>query len=400
MQNNSPTFEVHESRTPKDRSIINCLIPGVAYASSLRFFPRKLEAYATYLSNAPTRAIFDANHLKVLDGFSTLKTRSSRGFVLLMVLVAIIVVGVAMTASARRSLLASVSAIESQQSIQRRWGSYSCQLTLLAAAPSLFEFTERSTRQGRGKAKALPAILEDRIILGDQVFDLLVADEDAKANLNAIYDMGGLQAVEKAVSDLAGTFESRTSRLTPVRASASTLTAKKSGNQKSKLSGNADSSNSATDVAEEAPKTNNSFPAFRSWGEVFDLVQVSQIAGEDRQVAKMTRNLTLFGTGQLNVFRAADETVLAVCQSAVTKGLGNRVLSAIRETSIRETDLLLERTVQNEDDRQKLRVLLGSNSRSFSIWIETSTKNSRQQRFAVQSPNNFGNIQIIEFSFE
>jgi len=185
-----------------------------------------------------------------------------------------------------------------------------------------------------------------------------------------------------------------------VRASASTLTAKKSGNQKSKLSGNADSSNSATDVAEEAPKTNNSFPAFRSWGEVFDLVQVSQIAGEDRQVAKMTRNLTLFGTGQLNVFRASDETVLAVCQSAVTKGLGNRVLSAIRETSIRETDLLLERTVQNEEDRQKLRVLLGSNSRSFSIWIETSTKNSRQQRFAVQSPNNFGNIQIIEFSFE
>jgi len=372
----------------------------VAYASSLRFFPRKLEAYATYLSKAPTHSIVAATHLKLHDGFSTLKTRSSRGFVLLMVLVAIIVVGVAMTASARRSLLASISAIESQQSIQRRWGSYSCQMTLLAAAPRLFEFTDQSTRQGRGKAKALPAILEDRIILGDQVFDLLVADEDAKANLNAIYDIGGLRAVEKAVSDLAGTFESRTSRLTPVRASLSTLTAKKSGNQKSKLSGNADSSNTATDVAEEAPKTNNAFPAFRSWGEVFDLVQVSQIAGEDRQVAKMTRNLTLFGTGQLNVFRASDETILAVCQSSVTKGLGNRVLSAIRDTSIPEINLLLERTVENEEDRQKLRVLLGSNSRSFSIWIETTTKNSRQQRFAVQSPNNFGNVQITEFSFE
>ena len=29
----------------KDRSIINCLISRVAYASSLRFFPRKLEVY-------------------------------------------------------------------------------------------------------------------------------------------------------------------------------------------------------------------------------------------------------------------------------------------------------------------------------------------------------------------
>jgi len=37
----------------KDRSIISCLISGVAYASSLRFLRRKLEAYATYLSNGP-----------------------------------------------------------------------------------------------------------------------------------------------------------------------------------------------------------------------------------------------------------------------------------------------------------------------------------------------------------
>jgi hypothetical protein len=317
-----------------------------------------------------------------------------------MVLVAIIVVGVALTASARRSLLASVSAIESQQSIQRRWGSYSCQMTLLASAPNLFEFTDRATRQGRGKAKALPAILEDRVILGGQVFDLLVSDEDAKANLNAIYDIGGLRAVETAVSDLAGTFESRTRRLAPVRASASILAVKKPSSEKSKSSGTVDSTGTATDLAEAAPKPNNTFPAFRSWGEVFDLVQVSQMAGEDRQVAKMTRKLALLGSGQLNVFRASDETVMAVCQAAVSKALASRVLSEIRETSIRETDLLLERTVKNEEDRQKLLILLGSTSRSFSIWIETTTKNSRQQRFAVQSPNEFGNVQVTEFSFE
>jgi hypothetical protein len=317
-----------------------------------------------------------------------------------MVLVAIIVVGVAMTASARRSLLASISAIESQQSIQRRWGSYSCQMTMLKSAPTLFEFTDLSTRQGRGKAKALPAILEDRVILGDQMFDLLVADEDAKANLNAIYDIGGIRAVETAVSDLAGTFESRTRRLAPVRASASTLTVKKPSSDKSKPSENVESSSTAIEPAEVAPNPSSSIPAFRSWGEVFDLVQVAQMTGEDRQIAKMTRNLSLLGSGQLNVFRASDETVLAVCQAAVSKALANRVLSEIRGTSIRETNLLLVRTVKNEEDRQKLLALLGSTSRSFSIWIETTTKNSRQQRFAVQSPNSSGNLQITEFSFE
>jgi len=37
----------------KVRSINYCLISSVAYASSLRFLPRELEAFATYLPNSP-----------------------------------------------------------------------------------------------------------------------------------------------------------------------------------------------------------------------------------------------------------------------------------------------------------------------------------------------------------
>jgi len=310
--------------------------------------------------------------------------------VLLLVLVAIVVVGVAMTTSAKRSLQMSLSAIESSRAIQRRWGMYSCQRTLLPAASGLFDVSDRTTRKQRGRKIPFPAVLSDRLILGGQTLDLIVSDEDAKANLNAIYDIGGKRVCEKALTSLAGAIESRTVQLIPNRASVASPTAKNSAAGESTLSGNKESTLPNIDF----------FPAFRSWGEVFDLVSLSRISGDDRQIAKMTRRITLFGTGRLNVFRAADETVLAVSKAAIQDGLAQRVLSKIRETSLSQIDLILEQTVTNEDDRQELKLLLSESSNSFSIWIEISDRSSRQQRFAVQSPDNFGKIRTAEFSFE
>ena len=322
---------------------------------------------------------------------SSCQTR--KGFVLLMVLVAIIVVGVAMTATARRSLHASLSAIEAQHSMQRRWGMASCQRTVLPAAASLFEVNDLKTRRQRGKQVPFPAIIEDRVILGGQTFDLLIADEDAKANLNAIYDAGGRRVCEQALNRLTGPFESRTVRLMPVRESNSKITAKRSAARDSKLSGETDKEDSKTSLE-------SVWPALRSWGEVFDLVQVNRLAGEDRQLAKMTRNLSLYGSGRLNVFRAGDETVQVVCTAVVQEGLSKRILSKIRDTSLGDVNLILESAVSNAEDRRALQTLLSASSSSFSLWIEASDKSSRQQRFAVQSLNENGIAQTTEFSFE
>ena len=310
-----------------------------------------------------------------------------------MVLVAIIVVGVAMTATARRSLEASLSAIEAQNSMQRRWGMVSCQRTVLPGAASLFEVNDLKIRKQRGKQIPFPAVLEDRVILGGQTFDLLIADEDAKANLNAIYDAGGRRECEQALKRLTGPFESRTVRLMPVRESNSKRTAKRSASRESELAGKEERKESKTSVE-------NNWPALRSWGEVFDLVQVHRLAGEDRQLAKMTRNLSLYGSGRLNVFRAGDETVQSVCTAVVQEGLSKRILSKIRDTSLGDVSLILESAVTNAEDRSALKALLSASSNSFSLWIEASDKSSRQQRFAVQALNENGIVQTTEFSFE
>ncbi len=322
------------------------------------------------------------------------RLKPKKGFVLLMVLVAIIIVGVALTASARRSLRASLAAVEAQSSMQRRWGMVSCQRALLPAAASLFEVSDLKTRKQRGKQLAFPAIIEDRIVLGGQTFDLLLADEDAKANLNAIFDAGGKRECEMALNRLIGPMESRTVRLLPNRKSNRELTAKRSASSDSQLEGE----------KREKTETNEpevSFlPALRSWGEVFDLLQVNRLTGEDRQLAKMTRKISLIGSGRLNVFRAADESVLAVCNAVVQEGLAKRVLAKIRETSLGEIGLILEKSVTNTEDRRELRALLDASSTSFSIWIEATDKNSRQQRLAIQALNDTGAVQTTEFSFE
>lgn len=319
------------------------------------------------------------------------RPRSRCGFVLLVVLAAIIVVGLALTSTARRGLNATISAIEAQKSLQRRWGMTSCQRAILPAAQSLFDVSDRTTRRQRGKKTAFPAVLEDRVMLGDQTFDLLVADEDAKANLNAIYDASDIQTCERALSRLTGPLESRSVQLTPERASTNQQSAKKSRASASKL----EDPNSEIDSSPDSIA-----PAFRSWGEVFDLVQLHRLAGDDRQLAKMTRQLSLFGTGRLNVFRAKDETILAVCSAVVREGLAQRVLSKVRETSLGEVRLVLDQTVTNEIDRRDLQKLLGDSSNSFSIWIEVSSKSVRQQRLAIQAPNEIGITQTTEFSFE
>jgi type II secretory pathway pseudopilin PulG len=315
----------------------------------------------------------------------------NHAFVLLMVLVAIIVVGVAMSATARRSLLASVSAIESQRAMQRYWGMRSCQQTVLTASSQLFELSDRSIRFGRGKRTAFPATIEDRVVLGGQTFDLLLADEDAKANLNAIYDIGGRRPCEQAISQLSGALESRTMNLLPTRPSAESV---------KRLQARSENESETEDGSAAAIPAMDDSPAFRSWGEVFDLVQVHRFAGDDRHLAKMTKQLTIHGVGRLNVLRAADETVLNVCKSVIEDGLAQRLLEKIRETSLNEIDLILEQTITNVTDRANLRTLLGVSSSSFSLWIEATSVNARQQRFVVQSPNEFGTIRTTEFSFE
>ena len=66
-------------------------------------------------------------------------TREARrgGYVLLAVLVCLVVGGLGMVTMAQRSMRLSMVALERQRDLQQRWGTISCQQTILPAAPAL-----------------------------------------------------------------------------------------------------------------------------------------------------------------------------------------------------------------------------------------------------------------------
>jgi type II secretory pathway pseudopilin PulG len=321
--------------------------------------------------------------------------RSSRavppkGFVLLMVMIAILVVGLSLTVTAQRSLLSHRTAVETQRSLQTRWGMASCQKTMMPAAGGLMDASERTARRQRGKQEAPPSTIQGHVILGGQSFDLLIGDEDAKANVNTIFDVGGRPACEQTISRLVGPLESRSIRLLPARASQSL---DRKARTTSASSRNASAANEPEDAFHQPP-------AFRSWGEVFDLAALQYLAGDDRHLASMTRRIALRSSGKLNVFRAQDETVLAVCQTILQDGLARRVLEKIRETTLRQIDLILDQTVTNTEDRRSVSQLLSANSTSYSLWIEAVSRTSRHQRLVIQAPDINGTLRTWEYSFE
>jgi hypothetical protein len=302
---------------------------------------------------------------------------------LLMVLVAILVVGTALVSVAGQNLLLHRASIDAHLSLQQRWGMASCQRTLLPRADNFLQEFGRNAPKVRGKSSAFTSSLQDRLILGGQSFDLMIADEDAKMNLNRLYDAAGQPRCEKAISALIGPMEAQFVQLVASRPSETDQRAKK-----------------AQSDASDEPTLSVLQPAIRSWGEVFDLARVRRATGDDRYLAQLTRRLSLFGTGRLNVYRADDETIIAVCKSKVSDGLSQRILDKIRDSSLRETNLILEQTVSNANDRRDLQQLLSSTSSSFSLWIEASNPRNRIQRWATIAPNEMGIVENQEFAFE
>jgi hypothetical protein len=106
---------------------------------------------------------------------------------LLLVLAATLLVGIG-RASVRQAVRARVAADE----LQQRWGTGSCRAAVLPYAEGLLR-----TEEGRRKGP-VPA-LRRQVRLGSQTFTLVVADEQAKANVNALLVDLGRQNAEDAL---------------------------------------------------------------------------------------------------------------------------------------------------------------------------------------------------------
>jgi hypothetical protein len=114
-----------------------------------------------------------------------------KGFVLVMVLVLLAVAAAALAEICRASLRNSLAASREAEELQRRWGVISCEATVLPHAEILLQQAEAVRRHP-------VAAMDLEIELGGQDFSMHVADEQAKLNLNFLYQTRGRTSAESA----------------------------------------------------------------------------------------------------------------------------------------------------------------------------------------------------------
>lgn len=262
--------------------------------------------------------------------------RSHRtAFVLVIVLVLLAVAALSLAGIARRSLESAEQAAAAQAELQRRWGVLSALRVYLPAAESLLEVkTRKATSQGRDWP--LPASVSAEFVFHDLHFSVLVADEDAKVNLNAIYRQGagGANQVASVAEQLAGT-DGPAPQIRP--------------------------------IAEDAAKSDAK--VLRSWGQVFDLAQDTAPGEAACRLRDETREITCWGSGRLNICRASDQAIRLVCQDRLSPDVVAKLIALRRESVIKDLDDLLSRMALRIEDRALLECRLTDRSTRHSIWI-------------------------------
>jgi hypothetical protein len=219
--------------------------------------------------------------------------------------------------------------------------------------------------------------------LGDVNFDILLGDEDAKLNLNAVYHHGGPQRVAAAVARHGGPLVGSAVRLLPAVAPLSTSPRVPT--------------RSLDDQQEDEPQI--AIPdAFRSWGELFDVRALDAGLARDADLPNLTTGLTLWGSGQLNFRRASDETILAVASLVVQDGAARRIVERYRQNPTATLAVLLQTEVSREPDRRRLAELMSESSSNFSIWIDAaSIAGSGLRSFTVMRRDDEGVIRTTRF---
>lgn len=116
------------------------------------------------------------------------------GFVLILVLLALVILATVMVISGRRACQLALLAQARQEELQLKWGVISCRSALLPLAEYLIQ-------SGREDPRRRPTARACRLTLSGMDFRMVLADEQAKANVNTLFRRRG-ESVSTVLTDL------------------------------------------------------------------------------------------------------------------------------------------------------------------------------------------------------
>lgn len=287
------------------------------------------------------------------------------GFVIVMVLVLIVLAGLILAGTARYSLRLALEAAESQEDLQLRWGLFSCQQAYAARSSVIFAHL-----RDQGAEASVPVAgardLRPALKLGELHFDLQLADENCKLNLNSFYHEGDRQTVGQLVREMGN--HSLPVVLRPYRMT----------------------------------NSDRFYPAFDSWGQVFALDRAGTSDLNDsipRRLARATGQLTCWGDGRLNVLWAPKECVEQVCRLSGEDRTASRLLELRSQVSPPKLREMLDSLQVRETQRRQLEQMLTDRSRCFSLWIAASNGRRHWHELHIATSDSRGVVHTFGFTW-
>lgn len=262
-----------------------------------------------------------------------------------MTVMLIAVAGLFLAGIARQSLLMAVKARESQENLQRRWGTFSCRQAILLRAEQVLR--QQGFQNHTGPSVGVGSV-SAQLVMGGMQFDVLLADESAKVNLNTIFRWQGKEDVSRLVRKKVHSYGTLPLRLCPYRNGSNTM----------------------------------GYPAFDSWGQVFALNCLENSIPIAETLAESTGELTCWGDGKLNLEYAPDEAVKCIGRLAVGDSTIRRLLDmrqrclarmTIADRRKRWVTELFDGLSLRQGERQQLEQLMTDRSTCHSLWITIRT---------------------------
>ncbi len=270
------------------------------------------------------------------------RARHRPGFVLLMSLVLIALVGVMLSGLARRSLLIATETHEAKSDLQRRWAAVFLSKALLAEPEPLI------SRYLGAETTSRPLLpLRESLQLGELTFRVTLDDENRKLNINRLRATGGTREVLGTIHRFAGA-EARVA-LKPLHAS-------------------------SLGVRE-----------FDSWGHVLEFSSTDDALRAFEQVEGISRGLTCWGDAKVNVRRSDDEVLCIIGTLAAGPVTANRLLALRNNNPQLNRDELLAKLAVSGRKLALLKGWLSDQSDCYSLWIVTGDRRTSLDFFVREN---------------
>lgn len=276
-------------------------------------------------------------------------TGSSRGgFVLVMVLILLTVAAISLSGLARRSMRIAAESADAQADFERKWQTATLQRALLSDVDLVLR-TAEVLPDDDGSGWPNPAVAEGVATVGEYRYEFLLADEDAKINLNTV-----LRRVPNAFAEVVRGMNQSTVDGGVMPLPTSLL-----------------------------PRSDRGQLALESWGQVFVARRSGSQGTTGRQIKEATRQLTCWGSGRLNVKRASDRAIRTLCGLSMSGNVIDKLLQERAEGESESLDALISRLELRAEERFVFQRLLTDRSNCFTLWLTISNRQREWMRLAV-----------------